>query len=135
MSPWRCFIDHDGIVDTRGMATSSDVTGWMDYEFGGSPFWENTAKYEAFNPLEKIGEWSKPILVIHGGKDYRVPVSQGITAFTLAQRRGVPSKFVYYPDEGHQVLKPHNSVDWYRNVEEWMRRWLGPEPGPNRLGH
>lgn len=122
--PWRCFVNHDGIVDTRGMATSSDVTGWMDHEFGGSPFWENTAKYEAFNPLEKISEWSKPILVIHGGKDYRVPASQGIAAFTLAQRRGVPSKFVYYPDEGHQVLKPHNSVDWYRNVEEWMRRWL-----------
>jgi dipeptidyl aminopeptidase/acylaminoacyl peptidase len=61
--------------------------------------------------------------VIHGGRDYRVPLGQGLAAFTAAQRRDLPSKFLYYPDENHWVLKPQNSVEWYRNVEDWMGRW------------
>ena len=64
------------------------------------------------------------MLVIHGGRDYRVPLAQGLAAFTAAQRKGVPSRMVYYPDENHWVLKPQNSVEWYRQVELWMRQWL-----------
>jgi dipeptidyl aminopeptidase/acylaminoacyl peptidase len=80
-------------------------------------------KFERFNPISKIGNWSKPILVIHGGRDRRVPLEQGLAAYTMAQRMGVPSKFLYYPDENHWVQKPQNSVQWYRTVQDWMVRW------------
>ena len=66
----------------------------------------------------------KPILVVHGGKDYRVPLDQGVGAYTAAQVRGVPSELLYFPDENHWVLKPQNSVLWYATVEKWMERWL-----------
>jgi dipeptidyl aminopeptidase/acylaminoacyl peptidase len=121
--PWRCLVDHNGIFDTRGMATSSDVTGWMDYAFGEAPIWQDLEKFERFNPISKIGDWSKPILVIHGGRDRRVPLEQGLAAYTIAQRMGVPSKFLYHPDENHWVQKPQNSVQWYRTVQDWMVRW------------
>lgn len=121
--PWRCLVDHNGIFDTRGMATSSDVTGWMDYAFGEAPIWQDLEKFERFNPISKIGNWSKPILVIHGGRDRRVPLEQGLAAYTMARRMGVPSKFLYHPDENHWVQKPQNSVQWYRTVQDWMVRW------------
>ena len=71
-----------------------------------------------------------PALVIHGGRDLRVPLGQGLAAFTAAQRKGVASRFLYYPDENHWVLKPQNSVAWYANVEAWMRRWLEAPASP-----
>jgi dipeptidyl aminopeptidase/acylaminoacyl peptidase len=71
-----------------------------------------------------VKDWVKPMLVVHGGKDYRVPMEQGMAAYTAAQLRGVPSQFLYVPDENHWVLKPQNSVMWYATVEAWMERWL-----------
>jgi dipeptidyl aminopeptidase/acylaminoacyl peptidase len=125
--PWKCLVDHDGVMETRSMALTTDITRFSEYETDGL-VWEKGEAFERFNPLNKVGAWKKPLLVIHGGKDFRVPLGQGLAAFTAAQRRGVPSKFVYYPDENHWVLKPQNSVEWYRNVEDWMRRWIGPDP-------
>jgi dipeptidyl aminopeptidase/acylaminoacyl peptidase len=124
--PWKCLVNHDGIVETRSFALTADIPGFAEYETGGF-LWEKGEEYERFNPLNKVGNWRAPMLVIHGGKDYRVPLSQGLAAFTAAQRKGVPSKLLYYPDENHWVLKPQNSVEWYRAVEDWMRRWL-PAP-------
>lgn len=120
---WKCLVDHDGIMDTRTMALTTDIPSFSEYETGGL-VWDHAQDYERFNPITKAGDWRSPILVIHGGRDLRVPLGQGIAAFTAAQRKGVPSRFLYYPDENHWVLKPQNSVAWYANVEAWMRRWL-----------
>ena len=122
-APWKCLVNHDGIMDTRTMALSSDIPSFSEYETGGF-VWDRNQDYERFNPITKAGDWKVPMLVVHGGKDFRVPLSQGMAAFTAAQRKGVPSRFLYYPDENHWVLKPQNSVAWYANVEAWMRRWL-----------
>jgi acylaminoacyl-peptidase len=121
-APWKCLVNHDGIVETRTMALTTDIPGFSEYETGGL-VWEAGENFERFNPLNKVAEWKVPMLVIHGGRDYRVPLAQGLAAFTAAQRKGVPSRMLYYPDENHWVLKPQNSVEWYRQVEAWMRQW------------
>jgi acylaminoacyl-peptidase len=127
-APWKCLVNHDGILDTRTMALTTDIPSFSEYETGGL-VWERGEDYERFNPLAKLANWRVPMLVVHGGRDYRVPLGQGVAAFTAAQRKGVPSRLLYYPDENHWVLKPQNSVEWYRNVEAWMRQWLdAPAP-------
>lgn len=129
-APWKCLVNHDGIVETRTMALTTDIPGFSEYETGGL-VWEAGGDFERFNPLNRVADWRVPMLVIHGGRDYRVPLAQGLAAFTAAQRRGVPSRMLYYPDENHWVLKPQNSVEWYRQVEAWMRQWLeAPAPEP-----
>ena len=125
--PWKCLVDHDGVFDTRSMAYSTDIPGFAEHETGGFG-WEHAAQYELFNPAARIGAWTKPILVVHGGRDYRVPIDQGLAAFTAAQRKGAPSQLLYFPDENHWVLKPQNSVEWYRVVGAWMGRWTGEAP-------
>ena len=126
--PWKCLVNHDGILDTRSMALSTDIPGFSEIETGGL-VWAQNAAYERFNPLTKVGDWRVPMLVVHGGRDYRVPLDQGLAAFTAAQRKGVPSRLVYFPDENQWVLKPQNSVEWYREVERWMKRWIGEPKG------
>jgi dipeptidyl aminopeptidase/acylaminoacyl peptidase len=123
--PWKCLVNHDGVFDTRTMALTTDIPAFSEYETNGF-VWERGDDYDRFNPMSRLAAWNKPMLVVHGGKDLRVPLGQGLAAFTAAQRKGVPSKLVYFPDENHWVLKPQNSVEWYRNVEAWMRRWVGP---------
>ena len=66
------------------------------------------------------------MLVIHSAKDYRIPVEQGIAVFTALQRRGIPSEFLYFPDENHWVLKPQNSLQWHDTVERWIKKWTSP---------
>jgi dipeptidyl aminopeptidase/acylaminoacyl peptidase len=126
--PWKCLVNHAGVMETRTMALTTDIPSFSEYENGGL-VWDRNEDFERFNPLNKVASWRVPMLVVHGGRDYRVPVSQGLAAFTAAQRKGVPSRLLYYPDENHWVLKPQNSVEWYRNVEAWMRQWL-QEPPP-----
>ena len=81
-------------------------------------------KLDAMNPARFAKGIVTPMLVIHGEKDYRVPVTQGIAAFTALQRRGIPSRFLYFPDENHWVLKPHNSVHWHQHVNQWLHHYL-----------
>jgi dipeptidyl aminopeptidase/acylaminoacyl peptidase len=120
--PWKCLVSHDGIFDSR-MAYYDTEELWFDeWERGGTQFDEPEA-YERFNPLNHVSKWRVPMLVIHGGRDYRIPDTQGIAAFTALQRRGIPSQFLYFPDENHWVLKPHNSLQWHETVEAWLRRW------------
>lgn len=125
--PWKCLVSHAGIVETRTLALTTDIPSFSEYETGGL-VWERGADFERFNPLNRVADWRVPLLVVHGGRDYRVPLAQGLAAFTAAQRKGVPSRLLYYPDENHWVAKPQNSVEWYRNVEGWMRQWLEPPP-------
>jgi len=122
--PWKCLVDHDGVFDNRMMGYSTEELWFSEWENGGTP-WNNAEKYEKFNPVNHVGNWSKPILVIHGQKDFRIPVEQGLAAFTAAQRKGIESKFLYFPDENHWVLKPQNSILWHDTVNAWLKQHIG----------
>ena len=122
--PWKCLVDHDGVFDNRMMGYSTEELWFSEWENGGTP-WDNADKYEKFNPINHVKDWSKPILVIHGQKDFRIPVEQGLAAFTAAQRRGIESKFLYFPDENHWVLKPQNSILWHDTVNAWLKQHIG----------
>ncbi len=122
--PWRCLVDHDGVFDIRLMSYSTDIPGFQAAQ-NETPSWVDTDAVERFNPVTHVGQWTAPILVVHGGHDDRVPLDQGMAAFSAAQLRHVPSQLLYFPDENHWVLKPQNSVEWYATVEAWMKRWLG----------
>jgi dipeptidyl aminopeptidase/acylaminoacyl peptidase len=120
--PWKCLVDHDGVFDSRMMAYSTEELWFDEWEHHGTQ-WENPQAYEKFNPINHVAAWKVPILVVHGEKDFRIPVEQGIAAFTAAQRRGIPSQLLVFPDENHWVLKPQNSVLWHDTVNAWLKRW------------
>jgi dipeptidyl aminopeptidase/acylaminoacyl peptidase len=122
--PWKCLVDHDGVFDNRMMGYSTEELWFSEWENGGTP-WDNADKYEKFNPVNHVKNWKKPILVIHGQQDFRIPVEQGLAAFTAAQRKGVESKFLYFPDENHWVLKPQNSILWHDTVNAWLKDHIG----------
>ena len=97
----------------------------VEFEFG-LP-WENEDEYKKVSPASYVSEWNTPTLVIHGGKDFRVPETEGIATFTALQRRGVKSKFLYFPDENHWVLKPMNSIKWHNAIFSWLKDFLDIE--------
>lgn len=121
---WKCLVNHDGVFDTRMMAYSTEELWFMEWEHGGTPF-AQPENHERFNPVNHVDQWRVPMLVIHGQLDYRIPVGQGLAAFTALQRQGIESKFLYFPDENHWVLKPHNSVQWHDTVNGWLQQHLG----------
>jgi acylaminoacyl-peptidase len=121
--PWKCLIDHDGVFDNMEMGYATEELWFSEWENGGLP-WVNPAGYEQFNPANHVADWTKPMLIIHSGKDYRIPLEQGLGAFTALQRKGVPSQFLTFPDENHWVLKPQNSVEWHDTVQAWLKQWL-----------
>jgi dipeptidyl aminopeptidase/acylaminoacyl peptidase len=121
--PWKCLVDHDGVFDMRLMSYSSDIPAFSQ-EQNTAETWVQPDAVERFNPIDHVAEWTVPILVVHGGRDVRVPLDQGMGAYGAAQLRHVPSQLLYFPDENHWVLKPQNSVQWYATVEAWMKRWL-----------
>jgi dipeptidyl aminopeptidase/acylaminoacyl peptidase len=124
---FRCLVSHDGIFDNRTMYYSTEELWFPEHEFSGTEF-ENPAAYAKFNPIDYVSRWMAPTLVIHGGQDYRVPDSQGLSVFTALQRRGIPSQLLYFPNENHWVLKPADSVQWYDTVLAWLNHWTAPAP-------
>jgi len=131
-----CLVNHSGVFDTRSMYYTTEELWFPEWEMGG-PQYENPAAYERFNPVNFVDRWQTPMLVIHGANDFRVPLEQGLAAFTALQRRGIPSRFLYFPDENHWILKPANSVQWHRTVEGWLDRWTveSRDPGQERPQH
>ena len=125
-APWKCLVDHDGVFDIRLMSYSTDIPGFQQAQ-NDAPTWSKPEAVERFNPIDHVADWTTPILVVHSGRDVRVPLDQGMGAFGAAQLRHIPSELLYFPDENHWVLKPQNSVEWYATVEAWMKRWLGIE--------
>jgi dipeptidyl aminopeptidase/acylaminoacyl peptidase len=119
---FKCLVTHDGILDNRSMYYSTEELWFPEWENGG-PEYLNPAGYAKFNPIDYVSKWKTPTLVIHGQLDYRVPYAQGLGVFTALQRLGVPSEFLYFPDENHWVLKPANSIQWYETTLAWMNRW------------
>jgi dipeptidyl aminopeptidase/acylaminoacyl peptidase len=122
---FRALVSHDGIFDLRSMYTSTEELWFVDWEFGGRP-WERPEFYLRASPSRFVSRFRTPTLVIHGEKDHRVPIEQGISMFTALQLQGVPSRLLVFPDENHWVLKPANSVRWYQEVLGWLDRWTQP---------
>jgi dipeptidyl aminopeptidase/acylaminoacyl peptidase len=127
-APFKCFVNHAGIFDNRFMAYSTEELWFGEWEFGGPPY-EVPENIERQNPVTHVAEWEKPMLVIHGQRDYRVPYTQGLATFTALQRRGIPSKLLIFPDENHWVLKPANSIQWHNEVNRWLHQWTRPTSG------
>ena len=123
-APWKCLVSHDGDFDARGMGYTTEEQWFSEWENGGSVYTE-PAKYDEFNPALHAKDWSVPMLIIHSDLDYRIPVEQGIGAFTALQAKGVPSKFLRFPDENHWVLKPQNSKQWHDTVFGWLDTYIG----------
>lgn len=122
--PWKCLVNHDGVFDTRAMGYATEELWFTEWENGGPP-WQAGTTYETFNPALHVDKWAKPQLVVQGQLDYRIPVEQGLATFTALQRRGVPSKLLYFPNENHWVLKAQNSVLWHKEVLDWLDQWTG----------
>jgi len=120
--PWKCLVNHDGIFDSRFMGYSTEELWFSEWENGGTP-WEPNTTYAKFNPADHVAKWTKPTLIVQGQLDYRVPLEQGISTFTALQRKGIPSKLLYFPNENHWVLKAQNSVQWHKEVMDWLNQW------------
>lgn len=119
---FKAFVSHAGVFDLRSMAGETEELWFPLWEFRGMP-WENPEVYQKFSPSYYVKDFKTPTLVFHGELDYRVPVGQGMQLFTALQTQKVPSKMVLFPDEGHWILKPQNSVFWYTNFLDWMTEW------------
>lgn len=120
---FRCLVNHDGIFDNRMMYYTTEELWFPEWEHGG-PYWKSKLGHEKHNPANYVDRWKTPMLVVHGALDYRVPLEQGLATFTALRRRGIPSRFLYYGDENHWVLKPQNGIQWHEEVIGWLDRWL-----------
>lgn len=119
---FRCLVNHDGNLDERLAYFDTEELWFPERDHMGTP-WTNPQGYSKHNPILHVDKWKTPMLVIHGALDYRVVDTQGMSTFTALQRQGIPSRFVYFPDENHWVLKPHNSIFWHDTVIDWLRKW------------
>jgi dipeptidyl aminopeptidase/acylaminoacyl peptidase len=116
---FKALVSHAGVYNLTSMAGATEELWFTDWEFKGMP-WTNPAMYERWSPHMFVKNFATPTLVIHGELDYRVPVTEGLQLFTALQRQGIESKLLYFPDEGHWVLKPQNSALWYNTVLNWF---------------
>jgi len=124
---FKCIVSHDGTFNAESAYGTTEELWFMDWEFKGPP-WKQRELYRKFSPHLFADKFKTPTLVVHGQLDYRLDVSQGFDLFTTLQRLKVPSKMLYFPDEGHWVLKPQNSRLWYKTVNDWVDQWCGAKP-------
>ena len=125
---FKTFISHDGVFNTQSMFGTTEEVFFNNWDFGGA-YWEkdNVAAqkaYNQFNPINFVDKWNTPILIIQGGKDYRVCIGQAQEAFQAAQLKGIKSRFLYFPEENHWVLKPQNGMVWQREFYKWLKETL-----------
>jgi dipeptidyl aminopeptidase/acylaminoacyl peptidase len=120
---FKVLVSHDGVYNLTSMYGSTEELWFPEWEFKGTP-WSNPAMYERWSPHKFVNNFNTPILVIHSDLDYRVPIGEGMQLFTAVQRKGIDSKFLSFPDEGHWVLKPQNSKLWYHTVLDWLDKYL-----------
>lgn len=121
---FKTFIAHDGVFNLQSMYGTTEEVFFTDWDLGG-PYWDKSnaaaqKTYNEFNPINMVDKWNRPILIIQGGKDFRVPIGQGQEAFQAAQLRGLKSRFLYFPEENHWVLKPQNAMVWQREFYKWL---------------
>jgi dipeptidyl aminopeptidase/acylaminoacyl peptidase len=120
---FKVLVSHDGVYNLESMYGATEELWFTDWEFKGTP-WTNPMMYARWSPNKFVKNFKTPILIIHSELDYRVPFGEGLQLFTAAQRMGVDSKLLVFPDEGHWVLKPQNSQLWYHTVLDWMDKYL-----------
>ena len=113
------------------MSGTTEELWFTNWDFGGY-YWDQNNKvakktFSQFNPSDLVAQWNKPILIIQGGKDYRVPIEQGLQAFQAAQLRGIKSRLLYFPDENHWIQKGENSRFFYKELHAWLAKYLKPE--------
>ncbi len=118
---FKTLVTHCGVFDFSSMYGTTEET-WFDEWEHGKP-WENSEQ-EKFSPHRYAGNFKTPNLIIHNELDFRVPINQGLSLFTALQRQGIPSKLLYFPDEGHWVLKPQNSRLWHDTIFDWLAVYL-----------
>ena len=121
---FKCIVSHDGMFNAESAWGSTEELWFNEWEFKGTPY-SNREMYQKWSPHQFAANFKTPTLVIHGQKDYRLDVSEGFQLFTTLQRLGVPSKMLYFHDEGHWVQKPQNSQLWYKTVNDWVDQWIG----------
>jgi dipeptidyl aminopeptidase/acylaminoacyl peptidase len=119
---FKCIVTHDGMFNSTSAWGTTEEVWFNEWEFKGTPY-TNRAMYDKWSPHMYATNFKTPTLVVHGQLDYRLDVSEGFQLFTTLQRQDVPSKMLYFPDEGHWVLKPQNSQLWYKTVNEWVDQW------------
>ena len=119
---FKCIVSHDGTFNTESAYGTTEELWFPEWEFKGPP-WKQRELYRKFSPHLFADKFKTPTLVVHGQNDYRLDVSEGFQLFTTLQRLKVPSKMLYFPDEGHWVLKPQNSRLWYKTVNDWVDQW------------
>ena len=119
---FKCIVSHDGTFNTLSDWGTTEELWFNNWEFKGTPY-TNREMYEKWNPMNAAKNFKTPTLVVHGQLDYRLDVSEGLQLFTTLQVLGVPSKMLYFPDEGHWVLKPQNSQLWWKTVTDWVDQW------------
>ena len=120
---FKCLISHAGVFDLAAEYGATEELWFPEWEFAGPP-WISMKLYDAQSPSRFCEHFKTPTLVIHGALDYRVPDTQGMGMFTALRRRGVPSRFVYFPDEGHWIAKPQNRVVWWNEMHAWLEKYL-----------
>jgi dipeptidyl aminopeptidase/acylaminoacyl peptidase len=119
---FKCIVSHDGVFNTESAYGTTEELWFTEWEFKGPP-WKNRELYRKWSPHLFAEKFKTPTLVVHGQLDFRLDVGEGFQLFTTLQRLKVPSKMLYFPDEGHWVLKPQNSRLWYKTVNEWVDQW------------
>ena len=120
---FKTLVAHDGVYNPVSMYGSTEELWFPRWEFNGTPY-DNRPLFEQWSPLNHVTDWKTPMLVVHGQLDYRVDLSEGLQAFTALREMGVPGKFLYFPDEGHWVLKPRNRRVWWGTVLDWLEQYL-----------
>ena len=121
---FKAFIAHCGMFNLESFYASTEEMFFVNHDLGG-PFWKNPKPHSyEFSPHRFVGNWDTPILVIHGGKDFRIPYAEGMQAFNVAQLQGIPSRFLFFPEETHFVTKPQNAILWHREFMGWLDKWL-----------
>ena len=122
---FKTFIAHDGLFDMKSWFLTTEELWFAKWDLGGSPYDNPTPKsYTEFNPSNYVNKWNKPMMVIQGGIDYRVPYEQGQEAFQAAKLKGLKTKFLYFPNENHWVLHQQNGLVWQREFFEWLKETL-----------
>jgi dipeptidyl aminopeptidase/acylaminoacyl peptidase len=126
---FKCIVSHDGMFNTESAYGTTEELWFNEWEFKGTP-WTNRALYREWSPMLAETRFKTPTLVVHSQLDYRLDVSEGYQLFDTLQRMKVPSKMLYFPDEGHWVLKPQNSELWYKTVNDWVDQWTHAAGSP-----
>ena len=122
---FKALVSHAGDFDLVSSYGATEELWFPEWDLGGPP-WVNITDYEKWSPSRFAHHWRTPTLVIHGALDFRVPETEGMQTFTALQRQGVPSRFLYFPDEGHWIGRPQNQIVWWNTVQDWLGRYLRP---------